>query len=384
MIKVYKNIIIIFAVFITINTYSQDLYEEGKIVLLTNDTLQGFLKIENENEVFFQENSQDDIIVFHAEKILHFTIDETKYVSKCLQQTNDTVSCNFVFLEIVVEGSVNMYAYNDVLYLENNEYLYTLHHSSDNPFKYKSQLQVIFANCLSMLYNQIDTIEYEREAIRVITEKYNQCYVSSNLFFDNNEENIKNNVSLYRVGLYSGLNITLLKFSGTSNAHSQYLLQIEPKLLKSVSYGFYFDINFIEDIEFLSFYNSLYYTYFEQEYDATNFVIRIGLNYVKMLNALEFQFGYSNIHPTFMIGMTNGYAIKTENYFYKKDYDYEELALKHIQKYEQGVYIGVGLKYQRFNFQLAFEKSTGFSNYSFLNSNINRFYALFSYDLFAI
>ncbi len=104
-----------FFLFIVINSYSQQEYLPGTIILNTNDTLHG--KIMNEKDIFsgiyciFQQNDST-FRQYTPTEIKSYYLSNNRYFRSTRLKIGNVE--RIIFLQVLEEGELNIYRYNDI------------------------------------------------------------------------------------------------------------------------------------------------------------------------------------------------------------------------------------------------------------------------------
>ncbi len=197
-----------------------------------------------------------------------------------------------------------------------------------------------------------------------------------------NSKKHSSSVPFIRLGINAGLLMTDFRLKVDDVPPNKYLIQMETELDFSPTIGVYSDINLNKGMDLSYFHISLFYTSFYQSFENENVNINIGLKHLKLLTALKFRFDYKiDFIPFVIVGVSNGLAfdIVNEN---PQNYMYDKKALKNIVKFEQGIYLGTGINYKKFNFNIQVERNFGFTHLATVKTNVFRYFFTIGYDLF--
>jgi hypothetical protein len=119
------------------------------------------------------------------------------------------------------------------------------------------------------------------------------------------------------------------------------------------------------------------------ENNYTKTTTEIGYSYLKINNLIRFKYPVGHLSIFLNGGISNGFALSETNY--KKDVSkyysstekvVEGTAIPETRKYEQGLILGTGVKYNKLSFEVRYEKGNGMSDYLDLSAKTKRFYFL--------
>lgn len=124
--------------------------------------------------------------------------------------------------------------------------------------------------------------------------------------------------------------------------------------------------------------------------DGENFSVCVtrksGAKQLKLLTLVKYQHPSENLRPTFSFGLSNGFALKAVNEidraFFSSSGPPTVTSGKlfgNIQKYEQGILVGFGANYERFSFEVFYERSNGVIRNNTFSTAANNFYFVGGY-----
>jgi len=228
--KMKKNLIISLLIVLSINAYSQIVFEKGYIIQNTGNKEICLIKNidwrDNPSKIEYKISDTDKVKVATLNNILEFGIDNySKYIrvtididrstenlSSMSEDRNPNFKKETIFLKTLVEGKSSLYEYRDgnlkryffrLGNLPIKQLVYKSFKTSDNLIKknegYKHQLFTKL-KCSDISLGKINKLNYKKKELITIFVNYNQC---ANSNFINFEEKVKKDLfNLYvRVGL---------------------------------------------------------------------------------------------------------------------------------------------------------------------------------------
>jgi hypothetical protein len=135
--RIFTSVATIAIVIVNVNLVSgQNDWATGYIIKNQGDTLYGYIdnrdSHSNSQQCYFRSSKQSEKQVFSPADISGYRYDNGRFfISKC---TENTKSCEPVFLEFLVHGSVDMYHYKDVAdhyYIEKEGKIYELKNTKE-------------------------------------------------------------------------------------------------------------------------------------------------------------------------------------------------------------------------------------------------------------
>lgn len=399
--------------------FSQENYIPGYVIKNSTDTLFGYIDYrnweKNPNKIYFKTNIENSPISFNPTDIIEFRVEGEIYVSgiiynevspiKTDKLNNDpqiNTKVDTTFLQTLFNGEKGLYYYQNSdgrenFYIKQNTgfdlliYKRYLKQQNGKPTiaenrKYLGQLTLYLNDC-ETINSKLENTSYKQRSLFELFQFYYNC-TQSNISFQKKIEKIHT-----EVGVLAGVSLTSLEFR-----HNYYAYLVEAGYNPSINFssGIFFDFILPRNLRKWSINNEIFFsTYkvngsyeeYENEYYYSVTTTEIGYSYLKINNLVRFKYPIGQLFLFLNGGMSNGFALNERNYkkiesrFYTTETVVEELALDDTRKYEQGYILGIGLKYNRFSFEIRYEKGNGMSKYTTLNSSTERGYFLLGYRL---
>lgn len=271
----------LFLFFVAFNSYAQDNFIPGTIIKNDNSTIVGEINYQDwkitPNEIEFKVGNT--VEVFKPKDLKAFEVENDKFISRLvtidvteqkLQRLDKTTEIKFedhtVFLNVIVEGKVDLYEHHDTrphYFAENEDHFMELinritigDNNSDiyENKKYIGQLRVFLNACPSVKVKS--SLDYNRKELATLVSAYNSCLSSEN---DDAvySKNLKTKTgSFYATGgvSFSSFNISSLRTS---------LQYFEGSQGTSPNLGLAYEFAFTKNKERWSLYSELLYNSFK-------------------------------------------------------------------------------------------------------------------------
>jgi hypothetical protein len=402
--------------------YAQKNFQPAFIIQNNGDTIRGFIDYRNWGKIpasfSFKSTYDSEPKIIKPEDVQEVNVNNEKYLSKYIDISIGTdilddlpleneiiIKKEKCFIQELIPGSKSLYYYQDnsiqqQYYIRQGDSVILLVYSKyidksgkvdvvrENK-KYQAQLAFYLIDCES-IQKQLEKTTYTNVSL---IHLFNQYYICSNKEIP--DQNILQK-SKSKFGLIAGTTITTLDLNSSDISMGPIT---SPEYEKSVNFTFgtYYDLVLLRNRGKWSFYNELiwqgyectaqYDTYVnENEYSKTTYTI--GLNYLKLATMLRYKYPIKNAFIFSNLGMTNNCALPNgiENTREKITTFYGEETTKVIpifngvRKYEFGLTMGIGAKYNHFNIETRFEKGSGMSSNFAIKSTTFRYSLLLSYS----
>jgi hypothetical protein len=412
-----------FVLFNVLPVSAQKNLTEGGVITLKKDTLKGKIDYRewnlNPDRINFTDAkgnrsifNPDDISGFFIPSKDHFisshvSLDLTSFQTKDLMDHRDTkaIQDTALFLLTIVKGKASLYYLKD---RNEREHFYI---SKDNaslvellvkksfvrtsegrtePHGYvvtidffKGQLIVLFNDCPS-LKERINNSSYTTASLRSLAVSYNECQHSA-IEYVKKEEQTK-----VKFGLLVGPTITKVSFSGGDFDLTGAKMSICFSFLAGASLHLIFpraqaQWSMVNELVYKPYSNS-------GSTSATNWTgarfdrtFSFNMAYIKLYTMVRYQYPKWKVHPFVDFGMSNGYAVKSENTetqvktFGSTVTTTTGPALQNPKLYEFGILGGLGISWWRINGELRYEWAQGMSSEVSLTGPENTIFIVLSY-----
>ena len=412
-----KNTLLLIGILTFQLTFSQENYIPGYVIKNNTDTLFGFVDYRNweynPDKIKFKTNIENNPISFNPTDITEFEIEGENYVSgiinievsqiqtdKLIDDTQINTKVDTTFLQTLFRGKKSLYYYKNSdgkenFYIKQNtgfdlliykRYLKKQDGKSlitENK-KYLSQLTLYLNDC-ETINSELKNTSYKQNSLIKLFQYYYKCS-PSDISFQKKIAKIHTDI-----GVLAGVSLTSLEFRSDALA---YLVEAGYNPSINFSSGIFLDLILPRNQGKWSINNEILFSTYKvvgsyEEYENENYysvtTTEIGYSYLKINNLVRFKYPIGHLFLFLNGGISNGYSINETNYkkkeskFYTTDRVVEDLALNDSRKYEQSFILGTGVKYDRFSFEIRYEKGNGMSEYTALNSSTKRYYFLLGY-----
>ncbi len=401
-------------------TFAQNGWEVGYILDTQNDTIPGLIKYKNwfrnPDNIEFKKSGEDIVQELGISDITAFSVHGEKYFKAFVDidispdGMNDlpetsvpTIVADTVFLLVLVEGEKSLFQFKTdkdkiQLYIKNNSKFELLtnyrykRYVNESPTvvvvdAFKQQLRYYLADC-KQIENKLNLITYSDRSINKLFDSYyDNCSDTKQISRKERES------KLTEFGAVAGVSLSNLKFYGRDTP-----VDLLTDFDKSTNITFGAFINFIipRTRRRVSFCNDLLYT----SYSAKSNIIfqssenyhreknvNIGYNYLKLSSLIRYQLPVKTVSIFFNAGVSNALAISKTNKItthvlvtnLAPEVSVKE-AISTPRNYEQGLVVGLGLKFKKYGFEFRREGSNGMATYLLMDSRVTRYYGLFSYQ----
>ena len=394
----------------------QENYLPGYVIASSGDTLQGLIDYRNweynPGQIRFQSDTQGrETVVYRPFEIREFGVDGEQYVAAIVSVDASTsgtkdlpttavpvLATDTTFLQTVIQGSKSLYHYKrrkgeEHFYIRQADgfelliykrYLKTggAKQGIAENRRYLGQLAVYLREC-SSIQAQLEGIRYNRKSLNELFASYYVC-TQSNATFQRTAEKISINV-----GVLAGLSISSMSFRSSASVNTY--LEVDYPLSVNVAGGFFFNAVLPRNQGKWSFCNELFFTSYQFSGRSDNYTdedrytinyTEIGYAYVKLNSLARFSYPMGQWGVYANVGMSNGLAIREENYRRKESIVFsmkrseEFKAIEETRRYEQGLVLGLGTRFGRYSLEARHERGNGMSEYTTLGSPTRRYYLL--------
>ena len=264
-----KQLIILLSALISIQAYSQIIFEDGYFIDESDQNIECLIKNvdwKNNPKGFEYKLSSDGATQYaDIQTVKEFGITgSSKYVratvdidrsSSSIQNMNSSRSPDFtseqLFLKILIEGKASLYNYNDrnlIRYfykMEDSDNInqliykkYKVNNQVNENNLYKQQLINDLA-CFDISKKEVENINYKQKELKLFFIKYNECTSADYIDFEKN----KNKKDLFSLSLRPGLNYSHLKFQELAGNKRNWDLRKELSFRFGVETEFIFPFN---------------------------------------------------------------------------------------------------------------------------------------------
>lgn len=398
-------------------------YNPGQVVLPTFDTLRGFIREIpgriNPYSISFRTTPEAEAVEYQPTDIQWFSFDGgDRYVSYIGPLESSTLNTNSLtydsaittvedtlFIRAVIIGRASLYYArdrNDRIHLLMQKFggrivelAYKKYYVDeivvadyrnkiikraiyDNQM-YKGQLIQAFRDCpyLASGITQ-QPLTYTKNELQDLFEKYNRCKGAKVIYREPPDN------GTVEFTLNAGVNFSSLRFESESYPPWN-------------NYHFNNSTGFAGGLgcDFLlprtrgkwGFFNELSLETFKTDgyYISEENLLLLDLVYFKIATMVRYYFTGDKkaVRPYAALGIANNFAIRDVQVNYTSDPEGEPI-LEFFRHYEQGIIIGAGSYYKRWNAELRYETSNGISDYTSLRSPMKTAYVLVGYKLFSL
>ena len=283
------------------------------------------------------------------------------------------------FAHLLLGGASSLYVYKDTV-LDKKHFLIELpkdtlielffkRRYTDNPGikvhddDYTSQLRQLFKGCSSIPDKEIQNARFNDECFIRLTNEYNNCQ----------KPNATNNYEYRRektktmFGIDAALRRSNITISGLAQA-----LNFKP--YNSIDAGVFLNLVGPHSQKRFAVYNELLFSRYDinsDPYYPGSFEVKqteLRASYLKLSNALRYQFPFRFVTPYVQIGLMNGYALAGSANTSVKSTLYHQQPTTTEQlipfgKYERAIDGGIGVCVGKFEAECRYEIGDGFSTY---------------------
>jgi hypothetical protein len=414
-------VLLIFGVLIFQASFSQVNYLPGYVITSQGDTVTGFVDYgnwgTNPTRISFKETIEGKPILLKPSDIKEFKVADEMYESGIVKievsptQTakldyDPTVNLKVdtTFLQALIKGEKSLYLYKnmngvtnfyikrdsafDLLiykkYLVEQEGKYAVKENK----KYIGQLAYYLGDCESISL-KMNGVHYSQKSLTKAFKSYYDCSPSALTFKREVEK------ASLEIAVLAGVSRANLHFKGSNSWN--YLLDSDYSPSFDFSGGLVFEIVLPRNQGRWSIANEILFSTYtikgveekfieEEHYSVSS--IEFGYSYLKINNLVRYKYPLRRSSLFVNGGISNGFAMRDTNhwrqdvYFYGMESSVEDLAIKKARKYEQGIIVGTGIKYNKLSFEVRHEWGNGMSSYSNLTSTTKRTYFLLGYRFY--
>lgn len=399
------------------SSYSQENYIAGQIVKTNKDTINGFVDYRNWDKnpdfIKFKTSIDEKPLLYSPTEILEFRVNDEIYVSAIISievspldaadlefDNRPNTKLDTTFLQTLFKGKKELYFYRNQ---ERRDNFYIKQNGNFELLLYKKYLKIqngknvviennrfigqlmLYLNDCADIEGKLKNVSYDLGSLYKLFKFYNECSESKITF---QKEEIKLSTEF---GVLAGATLSTLNFE---SINFPYLVNVDYGQSVNPTVGVFLDLIFPRNHGKWSINNELMFTSYNfegiyDEYENENVysstATQIANSYLKLNSLIRFKYP---IGSTFMFingGMSNGITLRSTNYkkvestFYFDDKVEEGQMLDRVAKYENGLILGTGLKYNNYSLELRAESGSGMSVYSSLSSKVMRYFFLFGY-----
>jgi hypothetical protein len=198
-----KISIVLILLFISVNSFAQNIYQEGYIINSTQDTVRGFIKMKGsiqDPNFKFKTSSQSNPEVLSAADVKSIVINDYRYFKPILLNSEEK------FAQALVDGKASLFLRDKTFYLLKDEKLNVLEiekievesKTKVNPIhKKKTYIGVLkssMSDCPSV-WETIDRTRLEESGLTNLVDNYNECINESSLVFKKSIPSFKLTIS---------------------------------------------------------------------------------------------------------------------------------------------------------------------------------------------
>lgn len=370
--------------------FSQKNFVPGYIVRSGQDTIRGYIDDrgwdQNPNSISFSTEMESSPMKFTTNEILAFglsqkiyqsaivTIDKSAHQSSQISTgvTQQASVVDTVFLEVLLRGSINLFSLKD----ENDKLHFFTSEGSASPNElilkrifttqnnktfiatievYKRDLKELTKECPDLDKN-IDRIRYTEKDLSKFLIAYNACNGSSNSYVA-----VKAKTE-FRFTTSVGASITKLEFKGSSGAS---ITRYDYPISANSTFALGLNTVFPQNKKKWSIYTELQYRSYQTKYLTSAF----DFSYLRLNAAYRYNYPQGSVRPFVQGGITYGITLKSKT------------TLSDYRKDEQGLFGGVGLKWNKFLVESRYESTNAMSVFNEISSFTRSVYVLLSYQL---
>ncbi len=396
-------------ILLTISAYSQDNFIPATLTTINGDEIKGELnyqdwkktpeKIEFKVGGTVKEYLPGDVKSFQVESdkfiARKVTLDVTE---QRLQKMDKSLKTKFedryIFLNVLAEGTVNLYEFYGIRphyfaekgsefqelikresFAENNRDLIINR-------KYIGQLRVFLNDCNTV--NIKETLAYKRKELSKLVNNYNACVNK-----DGDAVYAKNlNTQKSRFYVTAGYSSSSVSMSGTS----PFIRNFEGGNFSSPTIGVGYEIMFSKNRSKWSMYNELTYSNidYKESNDVTNttilydnFNVKYSVINLNVFFRYKFHKEGQKVTPFANIGLGRSFTFSMDNTVDRIDVFNNRLTTRKFET-RTGYFtnaIGVGAIYNKFSFELRYNRSEKIAKGSISTMNISHLGLMVSYRL---
>ncbi len=400
--------------FFSLCLFSQSGRNQGYIVLLNGDTLQGTINYretaKNPNSFTFQSQTGGSETTFQPGEVKRFFSSGDYYVSaKVKTEVSPTKVDHLekrktlifeevtVFLRALIVGKKSLYYYQDgyghenFYILDNGQFVlleYKRYAKQENGRsvvgevrKYSGQLTLYLSDC-SEIQSLLQSVEYRKTSLTKVFSKYYEC-VGTKLDFEQKGEGAS-----LDLGVLLGVSVTRLN----PKADAAFaLMRGEYQSSSKVAGGVFLEIVLAKKLKRFSFPCELIYTAFsvkgrhtdvEGNFNYDFLDMEFNYTYLVLNNLIRYSIPRGKVVFFVNAGLSNGVVLKKSSYF--KSYIIqnetetilEDFSLTVFRRFEQGFVVGVGVSSSNIFFEARIHGGNGLSNFSLATT---RYFGLVGY-----
>jgi len=250
--------------------------------------------------------------------------------------------------------------------------------------KYKGQLAYHWQDCPSVAKKAFKA-EYSRSSLTRLFEAYNSCMTgdTEESRFVRKKERIKAKFSVL-----GGYHFTSLKFR-TDN--EPYFQDISFNKYNKGTWGAGLHLVLPRQQQSWSLVNELLYTSYQfggsvlydiNEDQSARHSLTFDFSHLKAFSLLRYEVPSQSVRFFVNLGVSNAWAIRSANHliterrFFSTITTDQTIPFDPPRKYEQGLVVGMGLRFRHFFAETRYERTNGMSPISTISSKIKTFYLL--------
>ncbi|KAA3633736.1 MAG: PorT family protein [Bacteroidetes bacterium] len=368
----------------------------------------------NPNKVDFKKSEKEEVKSFSPLDINGFIANDEIYIGAIVDREVSEEKAekmdfdpklrivkDTVFLLTLIEGEKGLY------YLMDNRHKQHFYIKTENGYellKYKkflkdipektiivdyreyvSQLIGYLGDC-SQITSLVNESKYSKKSLLFLFDYYYKCSKKDI------EYKKKEDKTTFKFGAKLGGTISTLKFTGDGFS---YLTGADatPSFLPSA--GLFVEAVFPRNHKKWSFYNELFYTRlnvklhdvdYESDINHTTSDSEIDFSYLKLNTLVKYKHPVGKLFLFGSAGFSNGFVLKQhssvtkEIVFFSVPSTKEEVIFERYRSYERSFLGSVGVKRNKFSFEVRYEHGNGMSEYIVLRSTTKRWHLLFGYE----
>ncbi|MEE4260294.1 MAG: porin family protein [Bacteroidales bacterium] len=401
---VFSLLLLSFSSFFSTLSTAQNNYVPGYIVDNSGDTTHGYIEYYEwaitPSKISFKKETNTDPVVYHADDLLAFQLNNYIYQSRfvtltysprspdnALESATPKSESSKLFLFLLIDGNITFYKYfdqfgNDHYYIETptdsiDELLYFKYYQVENDKrilhtnnKYKGQLLFHLRACNTLKSQILDAAYEPGDLHRVITSYYN-CTGDTITYQYRNTDNFsaKRKRSRVKIGLFAGVSTTKISFVSGEGKYN-YVLRADFKNSTNPVFGIQINAEpakangrwgIIMDVLVKSYSFSANYT---NTWDVSNYDsydMKMAATYLSVNPMWRYYFSKTRIKPYLNAG---GYLAsvltKVDEMYHEKDVngvitsENSTVFDDQTRRFDYGFTIGGGVKIYKFNLDIRY------------------------------
>lgn len=390
--KIIKSLAFVFIFLIFSEQISaQSNFLDGYIINAQKDTIRGKIDYKNwernPSQISFKSEKENNPSTYKSYDITGFYVNNEFYQTEIVKlevssqdlptmttSKQSIFSSDTLFLRLLIKGQASLYLYKDEKFRQHffikknempiEELVFRKYKDGENIVvtqrKYLNQLSFYFSDCSSKIKIS-EKLAYEQEALKSLFNEYNQC--KGNSVDSYKAEKEKTSVE---ISLLAGVSST--KLDWISDEFNNGIVTANFNKSTNFTTGIGFDLVTARSNRRWSIYNEILLKSYKTSGESSIGTSKYDLRYLKLNTMGRYYLLNKKIRPYLGLGISNGWAIKSEN---NVNLDF--------RKYEQGLIGSLGLNIDKFNMEFRYETSNGMSEQQALSSKVNSYFVLIAY-----